>query len=600
MKEILCLTILVETSPQALPLGAACIASAIKNHAALKNYKVSLEAFSVEDKELAEKSEDERADLLAEKILSLHKDLSALLFSVYVWNRKILEKLALILKEKNPSIITIAGGPEVTANPLSFSSFDYLSAGAGEVSSPALLARLLENQEYEDKSPEENPQGFAFGIQGIYENPYLNKSEKNSSDLQTNFTAESLLGHRALSVKMPLVVRSKNPDPAELSSPYLDATLDPQKYGGVLWELARGCPFKCSYCYESKGEKRIQYFPKERLLKELEYFAEKKIPQVFVLDPTYNADKKRALEMLKTIKKIAPDMFFYFEARAEFIDRELARAFAEINCSLQFGLQSADVEVLKKVNRTFDKKLFVRNIGFLNQAGAVFGFDLIYGLPGDTFNGFKNSIDFAMSLYPNNLELFCLSVLPGTQLYEEAESLGLTWQAIPPYHVVDSVSFPGPELKRADSLAAACDFFYNCGRAVPWFNSVARSLHLKASAIFGEFAVWAEKMKIDLKKTPADNDFILKCQLDFLQEAYKKRNQQKSFFLAKDLLLLNGAISEATASGRESTVKLTYHPDDLMSEYSQDFSFFLKNARPFNCRVKVFCGKNGVDYKVLK
>ena len=99
MKEILCLTILVETSPQALPLGAACIASAIKNHAALKNYKVSLEAFSVEDKEMAEKSEDERAGILAEKILSLHKDLSALLFSVYVWNRKILEKLALILKE---------------------------------------------------------------------------------------------------------------------------------------------------------------------------------------------------------------------------------------------------------------------------------------------------------------------------------------------------------------------------------------------------------------------------------------------------------------------------------------------------------------------
>ena len=75
--------------------------------------------------------------------------------------------------------------------------------------------------------------------------------------------------------KLPLGVYTKNhkicsdrsvfPNLLELSSVYLDGTLDVSEYGGALWELARGCPFKCSYCYESKGEKCVQYFSDERI-----------------------------------------------------------------------------------------------------------------------------------------------------------------------------------------------------------------------------------------------------------------------------------------------------------------------------------------------
>ena len=58
----------------------------------------------------------------------------------------------------------------------------------------------------------------------------------------------------------------------------------------------------------------------------------------------------------------------------------------------------------------------------------IFGFDLIYGLPGDNLSGFCNSIDFALNLMPNNLELFCLSVLPGTDLFDAAKGYGLVFQ----------------------------------------------------------------------------------------------------------------------------------------------------------------------------
>ena len=551
-QNILCVTALVETSPQALPLGAACICSSINHFAETKDtFSAKVFDFSLED----------TLDLesIAESICS-KENLYAVCFSVYVWNRNVLEELAAIVKSKNPQIITLAGGPEVTANPYGFKSFDYLACGEGEHSVVELLSML-----YQGQKPD---------LQGIYKNHEA--------------SAGSKLGAQR---SMPCPVEN-------LTSPYLDGTLDVKKYGGALWELARGCPFKCSYCYESKGEKNIKCFPMERIKKELEYFKANKVPQVFVLDPTYNANKNRALEILQLIKKITPDTFYYFEARAEFIDRQLAKAFAEIPCCLQFGLQSADEEVLKKVNRTFNKKAFQKNIGYLNETGAVFGFDLIYGLPGDTFKGFKNSIDFALSLYPNNLELFCLAVLPGTDLADKAEELGLTWQKEAPYLVTDSISFHKDGIERAKNYSRCINYFYNDGRAVPWFLNLLRPLKLKPSEFFSEFEKFCMHNGIDLE----DKDFarITKVQEEFIAKAYTDRHLEKLIPAAKDLIAMNNALSLVTAEGKESLVELSYHPDDLMSEYGTDIVFFAQNAGRHRNKTKVFATRNGPDWQVLK
>ena len=171
-------------------------------------------------------------------------------------------------------------------------------------------------------------------------------------------------------------------------------------YRGALWELARGCPYSCAYCYESKGEKKVRTIPLGRLEKELERFVERGTERVFVLDPTYNASRDRALSLLRLIEKKAGEIHFNFEVRAELLDRELVDAFSRIPCSLQIGLQSTNPEALALVNRPVDLKQFSKKIMLLNDAGIVFGIDLMYGLPGDTLSSFRSSVDYAVSLYP--------------------------------------------------------------------------------------------------------------------------------------------------------------------------------------------------------
>ena len=535
---VICTTLLIEKSPQSLPLGAACIASSLNSSKLTKDLcQASLKAFCIEDEEYKKHAgtEDSAALYLAEKLKA-----PIVCFSVFVWNKIILEKTAELLQKQGS--ICIAGGPEITANPGAAKGFDYLVCGEGEVSLPSLISDLLT-----DKRPQRK-----------------------------------------------IIPASSIKNLEELSSPYLDNTLDPLQYGGALWELARGCPFKCSYCYESKGEKIVRHFNMQRIEAELDLFAKKKIPQVFVLDPTYNANKERAIKLLNLIAKKTPDTFYYFEARAEFIDNELARAFSKIPCALQIGLQSANEEVLKLVNRPFNKKNFIKKINILNQAGLTFGFDLIYGLPGESFASFKEGINFALSLYPNNLEIFCLSVLPGTDLHERAAELGLQYQEMPPYNVTKTSKFSPEDLKNAGKLAAACNVFYNDGRAVPWFNIICRQLKLQSwvflNRFYNDFLSKEKRLeeysdykdacnREDNNNSERLSKVIEEWQLAFVLMLAKEKGLSRFNNIFTDLIHYYGALSRSTESGKRQKISLNYPAEYLESEYIFDLEFFLKNVK---------------------
>ena len=539
---VICTTLLIEKSPQALPLGAACIASSIKHNELTKDLcEVSLYAFCREDKSFLShfNSNEEAGTYIASTLLDKigNAKQAIFCFSIYVWNRLILEVASRILREKG--FKCIAGGPEVTACPETFTDFDSVITGEGEGKVPQIIYSLIKNEDV------------------------------------TN------------------IVFGKNKDLNTLSSPYLDGTLDPSEYGGALWELARGCPFKCSYCYESKGEKVVRLFPMERIKKELDLFAQKKIPQVFVLDPTYNANKQHALELLNMIAKKTPNTFYYFEARAEFLDRQMAKAFTKIPCALQIGLQSSDENVLRLVNRPFNRKQFIKNINILNQEGVIFGLDVIYGLPGDSFKGYKNSIDFAMSLYPNNLELFCLSVLPGTDLYDRAKELHLNWESKPPYHIINTDKFSNEDIKNSEKIAQACSFFYNDGRAVPWFNTMCQALHLKPSIFFQQFYNFAKDKPLFKKFTSESNPEscshknIEGLQKEFIKKSLTERNKGRLVTAALDIITYNGAVSRKIETGVSETIQLHYSPEFIDSEYALNLDFFVNNAKINTMRVKI-------------
>jgi hypothetical protein len=530
------LSVHIEDSPEARPLGAASVAAALlaSTRPEAPHLSGKLEV------SLVEGFVSEAASALADRLLASDPDWVGL--SVYSWNRGRVAQVASLLRERKPEILLFAGGPEATADPeglLQAAPLDFLARGEGEASVLAALELLAGGA----------PVDALAGIKGL-----------------------ALPGRVAASCRAPAL------DLSLLPSPWLAGLIDPKE--GVLWELARGCPFHCAYCYEGKGEAGVRRFPQDRVEAELDYFAKSGAEQVFVLDPTFDADRERARSILALIEKKAPDIAWKFEVRAEFIDRDLARRFARLDASVQIGLQSADPEVSALVGRSLDPKDFARRVGYLNAAGAVFGFDLIYGLPGDDFDGFAKSVDFALELQPNHLDVFPLSLLPGTELADRAVELGLVAQTEPPYTILSAPGFTPAGMERAEALAGACEVFYSRGRAVSWFLQAARPLKAKPHAILERFASWMAAQGVKRQDATLDSHSIESAQLAFLREEYERRGISDLYPALCDIVRFNAAWGRAIAEGESSQIELSYDPDDVLGPEALDLARFAREARP--------------------
>ena len=418
----------IEPSPRSVPLGPAMLASALTRALPGVVQTQVLDLFL-----------QQSAETCAEAILE--SDPEAVGFSIYVWNRALARDVARLLKLRKPALLLFAGGAEVSADPAAMLQegwLDLVLPGEGEELIVEVMGKLLVGTSLDE----------------------IRRSTR------------------------PSIVK----DLATLPSPYLEGTLNPADYPGMLWELSRGCPFRCDFCFESRGTAGTRRVPMPRIKQELMLFEACGVSQVFVLDPTFNFDLRQAKAVLRLIAEQAPAIHFFFELRSEFIDTELAGLFAGIRCTLQIGLQSADDAVLRKISRSIDREDFEAKVLLLHEAGAVYGFDLIYGLPGDTLAGFHASLDFALSLAPNHLDIFPLSVLPGTRLQDTAPDFGLQHLPDVPYTVLSSPTFSAEDMAAAARTAHACDLLYNQGKAVPWFALLLEALGLLPSELFMRFA----------------------------------------------------------------------------------------------------------------
>ncbi len=555
--KLIIASIHIKNSPQAMPLAGGLLKSMLDSIPEIKN-RINT---SFTDFYLGMKAES-----IAEGLCSEHPEIIG--FSTYLWNIQIVEEISHIIKNRFPGIILFAGGAEATANPhdlLKKAPFDFVIKGEGELVLLEVIRNFIDNKPYQH-------------IAGVCAGNEADDSEEN---------------------QWPVA------DIDSLPSPFLNRVIDLKKYNGVLWELSRGCPFKCSFCFESKGIAGVRQFSLERIRKELDLFESKKVNQIFVLDPTFNRDVKRAKTILRMIQKTAPLIHFTFEVRAEFIDNEMAKLFSMINCSLQIGLQSSLPGVLENVNRKIDPDKFARKISLLNSAGVIFGLDLIYGLPGDTLAGFKQSLDYALNLQPNHLDIFPLAVLPGTALHDQAESFKLNRKEEAPYTVISTPDFSSDDITRAEALKDACDIFYNLGGAAGWMFMILETFDIQPSDFLDDFAKYLLSNNQSNNHT-RDNVFI--TQSSFVKEIFKKNKRTDLFPVMDDIIRFHGALNRSLYAGphpsRDKTrfndetglklsagttlIALNYSFDDLMSVGELTLDEFIARCRPHKTYVIVY------------
>lgn len=485
-------------SPQAIPLAAASLLAALPENLRSKG-------------KLFDQRLDQPAGELIKALIAFAPDLVS--FSVAVWNRERVIEIARSLRAAIPGLSILCGGPEGSGDPVGLADAtgaDGVVLGEGE-SLFADCCTALTNQ------------------QPLPASPSLYRPGDDPATLQ------------------PAIE-----DPVVLRSPWLTGTFPPDEGAGLLWETARGCTFNCDYCFDARGGAGVRRFEDSRLAAELDLFRKQGVSRIWVLDSTFNADLPKAKQLLRLIAKHGGGIHFQFEGIAEQIDGELATLLSGIPCFLQIGLQADNPDLLRALHRPYHRERFRRGIHQLNLAGVPYGLDLMYGLPGDTLDGYRSSLNAAIELLPNHLDLFPLCILPGTRLQRRAVELGIRHQNHPPYRVVETEKMSPADLATCAELTGAVEHLYNDGRAVPYFMRFCDALGMSPVEIADDWLRWS--------KEETRPHLLIDELTSFYTDLFTRRKKRLAK-LAGDILRYNHLISElgflpSTAEGPRAPQKV--------------------------------------------
>ncbi len=241
-------------------------------------------------------------------------------------------------------------------------------------------------------------------------------------------------------------------DLAALPDPWTSGYVEREPADPLYLETMRGCPHRCTYCYYAKEFEGVRTFPSERLAPLFAWAAERRVPEIYLMDPTFNAQPRSweaKLEALAAANRTGIPL--HTELRLESVDARRAAALARAGLrSVEVGLQSTNPRALHAVRRSWDRDRFLRGAAALAEAGIVMRTGVILGLPEDTAEGFRATVEFLVDAsLADEMEVYPLCVLPGTELRARAAALGLEWMPFPPYWVLSTPTMSTDEMARS-------------------------------------------------------------------------------------------------------------------------------------------------------
>ncbi|WDL70628.1 oxygen-independent coproporphyrinogen III oxidase [Helicobacter winghamensis] len=178
----------------------------------------------------------------------------------------------------------------------------------------------------------------------------------------------------------------------------------------------------CNVIYTSKEENKIlylEYLKKELALLENAMDTQKPIYQLHFGGGTPTFFSASELEFLiallkKTFPNFSDDAEIACEIDPRFFSLEQMRALKNGGFNrLSFGIQDFDENVQRAIHRIQPFSLVQDSINIARNFGVTsINFDLIYGLPFQTLDTFKNTLELALKLNPDRFAIFNYAHVP--------------------------------------------------------------------------------------------------------------------------------------------------------------------------------------------
>ena len=330
-------------------------------------------------------------------VLNLFKpDFAGITFTSPLFKEAI--EISRIIKEQDKNIKVVAGGVHSTLMPEEVArekNFDIVVVGEGEI----ILSELVD---YYDRV--ETIKGIAF----IRDEQFVFTGARPHITDIDELPLPSWHLYDLTRYKTPRLSSRKNP-----VGPF---------------ESSRGCPNQCTYCNKGMFGNRLRLKSVNRVVDEMEYMLECGFREIHIWEDNFSANLKRAKEICREIirRRLRFPWNIFAGLRVDRVDKELFELLKEAGCyGVGLAAESGNQELLDRIKKRITLDQIRKAFRFAKEAELETTGFFMFGLPGETEETMKNTIDFAIELNPTYAKVTILVPFPKTAIFEEWDKLGI-------------------------------------------------------------------------------------------------------------------------------------------------------------------------------
>jgi len=385
-------------------------------------------------------------------------------FGVYIWNIIETTNVVSLLKVIAPEVKVVLGGPEVsyeTEQQAIVETADYVLTGQADISFYELCKDIIYNTAPDKK-----------------------------------------------------VLKSQVVPLNDLALPYEYYTDEDLKNRLLYVEASRGCPFKCEFCLSSL-DTSSNPFEIDLFLEQMEILFQRGARNFKFIDRTFNLNIKTTMQIMQFfLDKMSEELYLHFEVVPDHLPRKLKELLAKFpEGSLQFevGIQTFNVDVQANINRKQNNPKSKENLMWLkDNTTAHIHADLIFGLPGETFESFRDSFNQLYVCRPHEIQLGILKRLKGSPIIRHTGAFDLRFNPLPPFNILSTDRVDFATMQLVNRFARYWDMIGNSGR----FKHVLP--HLLADNPFDHFMAITNWI---FEKTGQTHKINLKKQFELMSQA---------------------------------------------------------------------------------
>jgi len=185
--------------------------------------------------------------------------------------------------------------------------------------------------------------------------------------------------------------------------------------------ISRGCPNRCSFCYNSCENRLYVRRPISDVIENIKSLGTR---HIFFIDDNFIGDPPYTKELLSELL----DMNLVWQAAVttKILDYpDLLNLMVATGCkSLFIGFESINTASLESVNKDNTVALYEELVEEIHSRGIMINASMVFGLDGDIKDTFKHTLDWLVKMRIETLTSHILTPYPGTELHRQMEADG--------------------------------------------------------------------------------------------------------------------------------------------------------------------------------